>query len=163
VSLLSIPLLVLFACDGKVDDTGADSATTDSTDDGTGADDGTDSTDDGSDDGSDDTDGTGGTDDSGSGDDTADPCADVPTVTYNNFGQGFMTENCQGCHASTAPNRYGAPAEVIFDTVEDCWALVDRVLVRSTGDDATMPPQGGVSADDRTKLEWWLTCATSGT
>ena len=95
--------------------------------------------------------------------DTGDFCDDVATVTYNNFGQGFMTENCQGCHASTAPNRYGAPEEVSFDAVEDCWTWVDRILARSTGDSPSMPPQGGVSDDDRIRLSWWLRCADFGT
>jgi mono/diheme cytochrome c family protein len=95
--------------------------------------------------------------------DTAGPCAGVPLVTYNSFGEGFMTENCQGCHASTAADRYGAPESVTFDTVEEVWTWRDRILARSAGEDATMPPAGGVSKDDRTKLEWWLLCAPEGT
>ena len=95
--------------------------------------------------------------------DTAGACSDVPTVTWNNFGHGFVLENCQGCHASTAPNRYSAPEEVYFDTVEDVWFWSERVLVRSAGDDPTMPPNGGVQAEERTKLEWWLVCAEHGT
>lgn len=92
-----------------------------------------------------------------------DPCADAPAVTYNNFGRGFVTESCQGCHASTAPNRFGAPVEVVFDTVEDCWKRAERILARSASDTPTMPPQGGVFPDDRARLRWWLTCAPSGT
>ena len=44
-------------------------------------------------------------------DDTAvaDACADAPVVTYETFGAGFLLENCQSCHASTAPDRKGAP------------------------------------------------------
>ena len=95
--------------------------------------------------------------------DTADLCSDVPTVTWNNFGHGFVLENCQGCHASTTPNRYGAPEEVYFDTVEDAWTWSQRMLIRSTGDNPTMPPNGGVDVDERTKLEWWLLCADYGT
>lgn len=90
-------------------------------------------------------------------------CAGVPVVNYNNFGGGFMTENCQGCHASTTEDRYGAPEGVTFDTVEEVWAWSERILVRSAGDSATMPPAGGVSEDDRTKLGWWLVCADEGT
>ena len=90
-------------------------------------------------------------------------CAEVPLLNYANFGQGFITENCQGCHASTTTERYGAPAEAYFDTVQDCWNWADRILVRSAGDDATMPPQGGVTEDDRTRLQWWLLCAEEGT
>jgi uncharacterized membrane protein len=86
-------------------------------------------------------------------------CADAPVVTWDNFGAGFMTQHCQACHASTAPDRHGAPAEVVFDTEEDAWAWADRVLARAIGEgEATMPPQGGVSEDDRYLLEVWLTC-----
>jgi len=99
----------------------------------------------------------------GTAGDTADPCADVPMLTYNNFGKGFMTENCQGCHASTSAERYGAPESVTFDTVDEVWTWSERILSRSAGADASMPPAGGVSKDDRTKLEWWLLCAEEGT
>lgn len=90
-------------------------------------------------------------------------CDGVPVVAYTNFGEGFLRENCQGCHASTAPDRHDAPASVVFDTVEDAWALAARILARSTGESPTMPPQGGVSADDRVRLQWWLECGTPGT
>lgn len=90
-------------------------------------------------------------------------CLDQPVITYANFGQGFMTGACQGCHASTATNRYGAPESVIFDTVADCWEHADRILARSTGDNPGMPPQGGVEPDDRERLDIWLSCATPGT
>ena len=97
------------------------------------------------------------------GSDTADICFDVPSVNWNNFGHGFVLESCQGCHASTTPNRYGAPGDVYFDTVDDAWAWRERILARSTGDNPTMPPSGGVDEDDRTKLDWWLNCAEPGT
>jgi uncharacterized membrane protein len=89
-------------------------------------------------------------------------CDDAALVTYENFGQGFMTENCQACHASTAPDRYDAPEEVFFDTKADAWYWRDRILARSAGDDASMPPNGGVDEDDRTRLRWWLECSPEG-
>lgn len=92
----------------------------------------------------------------------ADPCADAPHVSWESFGAGFVTENCQVCHASTAPDRHDAPADVIFDTPADVWARHDDVLATATGASATMPPQGGVSDDDRYKLEVWLSCGTEG-
>lgn len=95
--------------------------------------------------------------------DTSDPCYDAPTVTYANFGRGFMTVACQGCHASTAADRYDAPEGVSFDDVDQCWEWSDRILVRATGDDPGMPPQGGVTEDERQLLYWWLTCAEPGT
>jgi len=90
-------------------------------------------------------------------------CADVPLVNWDTFGAGFLLHHCQGCHASTTPDRYGAPAEVTFDTKADAWAWRDRILERSAIDPPTMPPAGGTSADDRVRLRWWLTCAPEGT
>lgn len=95
---------------------------------------------------------------------TVDPfCEDAPVVTWNNFGQGFVKESCQGCHASTAANRYGAPEEITFDTVELCWEFAGAILATATGDAPTMPPAGGVREDDRQRLAWWLRCAEPGT
>ena len=91
------------------------------------------------------------------------PCAEVPLVNYNNFGQGFILHTCQGCHASTAADRYGAPESSTFDTVEEVWAQRDRVLARAASEPATMPPAGGSSEDDRVRLRWWLECAEAGT
>jgi uncharacterized membrane protein len=92
-------------------------------------------------------------------------CADVPAMTWANFGRGFTIEACQGCHASTVDGdaRFGAPEWVVFDTVDQVWALADLVLAVSAGDSPTMPPQGGVTDDDRARLEWWLSCGEPGT
>lgn len=85
-------------------------------------------------------------------------CADAPVIMWANFGQGFLTENCQSCHASTSADRHDAPEGVVFDTLDDAVAQADRILARATGEAADMPPQGGVSEEDRQKLEIWLTC-----
>jgi len=90
-------------------------------------------------------------------------CSDVYAVTWNSFGQGFLFGNCNGCHAATAKNRHDAPESVTFDTVEEAWAWSSRILARATGDDPTMPPEGGVHEDDRIRLEWWLRCGETGT
>ena len=89
---------------------------------------------------------------------SGDICDDPPVVTYSNFGEGFMTQNCQPCHASTATDRFGAPSDVTFDTEEEVIAQADRVLARATGEDPTMPPEGGLSLEEREKLEIWLAC-----
>jgi uncharacterized membrane protein len=95
---------------------------------------------------------------------TAD-CADVPAMTWNNFGRGFTIEACQGCHASTVEGdaRFGAPEWVVFDTVDQVWAVADLVLAVCTGEAPSMPPQGGVTDDDRARLQWWLSCGEPGT
>ncbi len=96
----------------------------------------------------------------GGGSDTgsASLCDDAPVVTWDNFGDGFVTENCQPCHASTSEDRNGAPTGVVFDTREETLAQADAILAVATGPAPTMPPQGGVTDDDRTLLSYWLTC-----
>lgn len=89
-------------------------------------------------------------------------CATAPVETWANFGQGFVTENCQSCHASTQTVRQGAPETVSFDTAEQVWALSDRVLARAGAEPPDMPPQGGTTEEDRYRLRVWLTCGTSG-
>jgi hypothetical protein len=85
-------------------------------------------------------------------------CSDAPLINYANFGAGFMVENCQPCHGTGSPNRYGAPEHVTFDTEEDCVFWQDRIIARSVGENVTMPPQGGVEEDDRYRLEVWMLC-----
>ena len=89
---------------------------------------------------------------------TEDACASVPVVTWDSFGKGFVTGSCQTCHASTSPNLHGAPEDVVFDTEADVLESAALVLEVATGDAPRMPPEGGVSEDDRARLEWWLTC-----
>ena len=92
-------------------------------------------------------------------------CADQPVVTWANFGQGFVLQECQGCHVSTSPTRYGAPEDVNFDTVDDVWARRDQVLERAAPEegDPDMPPSASTSEDNRELLRIWLRCAEEGT
>ena len=89
-------------------------------------------------------------------------CSDAQLVTYNNFGESFMTHSCQGCHASSAPNRFEAPEDVAFDDLESVWEQSEVILAVATGPAPTMPPQGGVTELQRTKLIWWLRCGEPG-
>ena len=86
-------------------------------------------------------------------------CAESPVVTWDNFGSSFVTENCQTCHAQASENRNGAPKNVVFDTEEETLAWSDRILDRVASDTPTMPPQGGVTDDDREFVDVWLSCA----
>ena len=85
-------------------------------------------------------------------------CLDAPVTTWDNFGAGFVTQHCSACHASTTPDRHDAPADVTFDTEEQAWQWAERILARAASETPTMPPQGGVSEDDRYLLEVWLNC-----
>jgi len=89
-------------------------------------------------------------------------CEDAQLVTYNNFGKSFITHSCQGCHSSDAINRFNAPEDVTFDDLDQVWDQAAVILAVAGSDTPTMPPQGGVSEDDRTKLFWWLGCGEVG-
>lgn len=90
-------------------------------------------------------------------------CTDAPVVRWANFGQGFIKGSCQGCHSSTSGDRHNAPEGVTFDTLEQVWAQKDMILLTSTQEPPSMPPNGGVHEDDRMRLAWWLRCAPNGT
>ena len=95
-----------------------------------------------------------------SGDDeleTADPCAGDPDVTWQGWGDGFFGTYCRGCHSTDAPDRYGAPEDINFDTRAD--VLAWEGLVRQTVlEDETMPVGGGVYPDDLELLDTLLRC-----
>jgi len=95
-------------------------------------------------------------------DDTIEPppswCDTAIEVTYENWGRGFLSTHCQGCHASTAPDRYSAPETVTFDNEDEVIQWASRVLARVI-DDGTMPPAGGVNEDEKVLLSSWLECA----
>ena len=86
----------------------------------------------------------------------SEPCAE-PAVGYEGFGEGFLLTHCQGCHASSSPERYGAPVEVSFDDEEQARQWAERIGV-TVLELQTMPPGGGVPPDDVALLEQWLSC-----
>ena len=105
--------------------------------------------------------------DSDTGDLTDDPfgnidCDTAPLVNWANFGNGFMIQNCNGCHASTTPERYGAPELATFDTPEEVWTQKASVLYAAGGEDPRMPPSGGTTDIQRLKLAIWLECGSFG-
>ncbi|MFT5583353.1 MAG: putative membrane protein [Cognaticolwellia sp.] len=84
------------------------------------------------------------------------PCV-RPTVTWDSFGQSFLITHCQGCHASTSPQRYGAPEGLSFDTREQS-AELQSSIERTVLDQESMPPAGGLNDDERELLAQWLAC-----
>ena len=89
-----------------------------------------------------------------------DECAgttSAPGPTWDNFGHAFFISRCQSCHASTTPNRFGAPIAVTFDSesqvVGQKVQVFDAVITNQT-----MPIGGGVPTEDLDKLTKWLNC-----
>ena len=76
----------------------------------------------------------------------------LPPPTWAEFGAPFFATWCQSCHASDAPQRYGAPEGIAFDTRADVAAqkglIADSVLGRGT-----MPPGGGLGHREKADLE----------
>ncbi|MFT5681711.1 MAG: putative membrane protein [Myxococcota bacterium] len=92
-------------------------------------------------------------------DSTSDPfCETAPVTTWNSFGHGFLIQNCQPCHGSAVTERYGAPESMSFDTEADAALLTDQILAAVTDEDPTMPPEGGITDDDRYYVKAWLQC-----
>lgn len=85
-------------------------------------------------------------------------CAEAPVLSWDNFGHGFLLENCEPCHASTAVDRHEAPVSVAFDSIERVRILRAKMLRMATGVAPEMPPAGGVSEEDRALLQVWLEC-----
>lgn len=92
-------------------------------------------------------------------------CPTTQTLTYASFGQGFFGSYCQGCHASTVTGaaRKGAPADHVFDQVEDIRLLAEHIDELAGAGPAVvntvMPPDDPKpSENERTQLGEWLAC-----
>jgi uncharacterized membrane protein len=95
------------------------------------------------------------------------PC-DQSYLTYDNFGEPFVSNWCRGCHSVAIPMtpdpdmRQGAPPMVNFDTHDDVVNFKDMIVAHATGDmtmvTKPMPPAGGPSDDERAMLAEWLGC-----
>lgn len=98
----------------------------------------------------------------GSGADSAGSvCAERdPHLTYDNFGKGFISKHCVGCHSSliAGNQRKGAPPGVDLDTYNGVVTWAYRIEARSLGESPGMPPGGGPSEAERARLEEWLGC-----
>jgi uncharacterized membrane protein len=87
-------------------------------------------------------------------------CPDVGTdLTYDNFGQAFFSAHCNECHAAVVKDRQGAPPSFVFDTREQIVDHIDRIFVRSAGDNTSMPPgPDDPPEEERAALAEWLAC-----
>ena len=91
-------------------------------------------------------------------------CPPDSLVTWETFGQPFITTRCLGCHTEnqSGSSRQGAPDGVNFDRYEDVVAHAAAIAAVTTGPAPTMPPADGVEPEDRALLAEWLACDTPG-
>ena len=92
-------------------------------------------------------------------------CPTTQTLTYATFGQAFFDSYCQSCHGSTVTGaaRKGAPADHVFDQVEDIRLLADHIdelaAAGPAAANAVMPPANPKPSEaERTQLGEWLAC-----
>jgi uncharacterized membrane protein len=92
------------------------------------------------------------------GNDSTVDCS-MSALTYQTFGEPFMTNWCRGCHSADIypMMRQDAPLDINFDTLDQ--VRQRRVMIETlTVKRPTMPPAGGPSAEERALLDEWLTC-----
>ena len=78
-------------------------------------------------------------------------------LTWDAFGDPFFHTWCRSCHSAQAPQRFGAPPGIDFDTEDQArtWADTIRSVVI---EEQSMPLGGGVSEEQRGLLELYLDC-----
>lgn len=92
-------------------------------------------------------------------------CPKGSTLTWDNFGQEFMSSYCTRCHSSELEcgERHDAPLEHDFDTAAGVLLVgehVDRYAAAGpNGVNELMPKDGDKpSEEERRKLGEWLAC-----
>ncbi|MEZ4450905.1 MAG: cytochrome c [Nannocystaceae bacterium] len=96
---------------------------------------------------------------------TGSTCPSDSTLTWDNFGEAFMTQYCTRCHSSSlhGADRQGAPSDHNFNTVELVREEIEHTdESAAAGPDATntsMPIGAPTPTDEeRRQLGEWLAC-----
>ena len=84
-------------------------------------------------------------------------CEAAPDLTWSNWGDGFFANYCRACHSANVEDRWGAPADINFDTFEEVqqsrgWVHYEVIVAQ------TMPVGGGVYDEDLEALAIFLEC-----
>jgi hypothetical protein len=103
--------------------------------------------------------------DGGPGPSTGSTCPSEETLTYENFGRGFLDTYCTNCHSSALSGsaRHGAPAGYNWDELEIVRAHAARIdkmaAAGPIATNTTMPPDDPEpSVAEREQLGEWLAC-----
>jgi uncharacterized membrane protein len=90
------------------------------------------------------------------GDATGSTCPENSTLTYADFGQAFVQNNCVSCHGAEGPE---SPALTTLEQVQANIDDIDRAAAAGPNATNTFMPEGiSVSTDERRKLGEWLAC-----
>jgi hypothetical protein len=99
------------------------------------------------------------------GRETGSVCPSTPTLTYDNFGEGFFERYCVGCHSSflVDSEREGAPVGLDFDTLagirRHARPIDETAAAGPNTTNREMPPDGDTPSDaERFQLGEWLAC-----
>lgn len=92
-------------------------------------------------------------------------CPGGSTLTYESFGQQFMSDYCVRCHSSSVmgADRKGAPAGHDFDSLAGIQLVSDHVDQKAAAGPSSintaMPPSDPrPSMEEREQLGEWLAC-----
>lgn len=92
-------------------------------------------------------------------------CEEGTSLTYENFGEGFMLSYCVSCHGSEIERdqRFGAPINVNLDTYEDM-SIHRRDILKTAArkTNPKMPPSRHVPLEERELLSEWIKCGVPG-
>jgi len=89
--------------------------------------------------------------------DASDDCDVPPGFNWSGWGQPFFRTWCAGCHGGNAPERYGAPEWLVFDT--EAQVYEHRALIHSSVlERGSMPLGGGLPAQEAASLALFLRC-----
>lgn len=90
------------------------------------------------------------------GDATGSTCPEGSTLTYANFGQAFVQNNCSSCHGASGPE---SPALTTLEQVQSNIDDIDRAAAAGPNATNTFMPEGmSVATEERRKLGEWLAC-----
>jgi uncharacterized membrane protein len=73
------------------------------------------------------------------------------------YGDVFLRDWCRSCHSAAAPNRFGAPEGMDFDTLDDVHTWIGPIEDTVIGDES-MPLGGGIDDASRAEFGEWIGC-----